>query len=82
MYQHKAKLSWLLDPIFVGSVPLQNSSSFGNLGVLEALEASDPSLPDDGMVSDHHVNRFVQHFIVHVDFNMLLKTAPKIHILC
>ena len=81
MYQHKAKSGWLLDPTFGGSVPLRGSSSPGDTGFLEVLEALDPSLPVDGMVSDHHLQPVRSAFIMHVDPDVLLKTAPKIHVL-
>ena len=81
MYQHEAKSGWLLDPTFGGSVPLRGSSSPGDTGFLEVLEASDPSLPVDAMVSDHHLQPVRSAFIMHVDPDVLLKTAPKIHVL-
>ena len=81
MYQHEAKSGWLLDPTFGGSVPLRGSSSPGDTGFLGFLEASDPSLPVDAMVFDHHLQPVRSPFIMHVDPDVLLKTAPKIHVL-
>ena len=81
MYQYEEKSGWLLDPTFGGSVPLRGSSSLGDTGFLEVLEASDPSLPVDAMVSDHHLQPVRSAFIMHVDPDVLLKTAPKIHVL-
>jgi len=81
MYQHEAKSGWLLDPTFGGSIPLQGSSSPSDAGFLEDLEASDPSLPVDAMVSDHHLQPVHSTFIMHVDPDVLLKTAPKNHVL-
>ena len=81
IYQHEEKSGWLLDPTFGGSVPLRGSSSPGDTGFLGFLEASDPSLPVDAMVFDHHLQPVRSAFIMHVDPDVLLKMAPKIHVL-
>ncbi|CAN6346342.1 unnamed protein product [Urochloa humidicola] len=65
-YQHEEDSGWLLHPTSGGSVPLRSSSSPGNLGFLEVLEASDSSLPDDAMVFDHHVQPVRSTVIMHV----------------
>lgn len=56
-----------------GSVPLRGCSLPGNVGFLEVLEASDPSLSVDCLP----VRSAVTH---HVDSDVLLKTAPKNHV--
>ena len=60
----------MLVPTFGGSATLLGSSTPGNVGFLEVLEASDPSLPVDCLPVR---SAFQQH----VDPDMLLKTAPK-----
>jgi len=54
-YQHEVDSGWLLVPTSGGSVPFRDSSSLGDLGFLEVLGVSDPSLPDDAMVSGYHL---------------------------
>ena len=63
-------LSWLLVPTFGGSATLLGSSTPGNVGFLEVLEASDPSLPVDCLPVR---SAFQQH----VNPDTLLKMAPK-----
>ena len=70
MYQHESKSGWWLDLTFGGSDPLRGSSSSGDVGFLEVLEAADPSLPVDCLPVRSAV-------IQHVDSDVLLKTAPK-----
>ena len=74
-YQHEVDSGWLLVPTSGGSVPFRDSSSPGDLGFLEVLGASDPSLPDDAMVSGHHLQPVRSAFVVHVGSDVLLKTA-------
>jgi len=59
-YQHEVDSGWLLVPTSGGSVPFRDSSSLGDLGFLEVLGVSDPSLPDDAMVLAIIFSRFVQ----------------------
>ena len=80
-YQHEVDSGWLLVPTFGGSVPFWDSSSLGDLGFLEALGMSDPSLPDNAMVFVHHLQPVHSAFVVHVGSDVLLKTASKIHVL-
>ena len=80
-YQHEVDSGWLLVPTSGGSVPFRDSSSLGDLGFLEVLGASDPLLPDDAMVSGHHLQPVRSVFVVHVGSDVLLKTASKIHVL-
>ena len=80
-YQHEVDSGWLLVPTSDGSVPFRDSSSPGDLGFLEVLGASDPLLPDDAMVSGHHLQPVHSVFVVHVGSDVLLKTASKIHVL-
>jgi len=80
-YKHEVDSGWLLVPTSGGSVPFRDSSSLGDLGFLEVLGASDPSLPDDAMVSGHHLQPIRSAFVVHVGSDVLLKTASKIHVL-
>ena len=70
MYQHESKSGWWLDLTFGGSDPLRGSSSSGDVGFLEVLEAADPSLPVDCLPVRSTV-------IQHVDSDVLLKTVPK-----
>ena len=63
-------LSWLLVPTFGGSATLLGSSSPGDVGFLEVLDALNPSLPVDCLPAR---SAFQQH----VDLDMPLKTAPK-----
>ncbi|RLN12258.1 hypothetical protein C2845_PM09G20430 [Panicum miliaceum] len=70
MYQHESMSCWLLDPIFGGFGPLPGSSLLGDVGFLEVLEASDPSLPVDCLPVRSVVTQ-------HVKSDVLLKTAPK-----
>lgn len=60
----------MLVPTFGGSATLLGFSSPGDVGFLEVLDASDPSL---------HVNCLpaLSAFQQHVDPDMPLKTAPK-----
>ena len=74
-YQHEVDSGWLLVPTSGGSVPFRDSSSLGDLGFLEVLGASDPLLPDDAMVSGHHLQPVRSAFVVHVGSDVLLKTA-------
>ena len=80
-YQHEVDSGWLLVPTFGGSVPFWDSSSLGDLGFLEALGMSDPSLPDNAMVFVHHLQPVHSAFVVHVGSDVLLKTVSKIHVL-
>ena len=80
-YQYEVDSGWLLVPTSGGSVPFQNSSSLGDLGFLEALGMSDPSLPDNAMVFVHHLQPVHSAFVVHVGSDVLLKTVSKIHVL-
>jgi len=68
--QLESASGWLLAPTFGGSVTLLGSSSPGDVGFLEVLDASDPSLPVDCLPAR---SAFQQH----VDPDMLFKTAPK-----
>ena len=54
-YKHEVDSGWLLVPTSGGSVPFRDSSSLGDLGFLEVLGVSDPSLPDDATVSGYHL---------------------------
>jgi len=70
MSQLESDSGWLFAPTFGGSATLLGSSSPGDVGFLEVLDASDPSLPVDCLPAR---SAFQQH----VDPDMLLKTAPK-----
>jgi hypothetical protein len=56
--------------------PFSDSSS-DELGFLLVFEASDSSLPGDAMVNGHLLRPGCSAFIVHVGYDMLLKTATK-----
>ena len=78
VYQHEVKLGWSSVPTcFGGSIPLQGDSSSSKLGFLSIFEASDSSLPGDAMVSGHLLWLGRSALIVHVGYDMLLKTATK-----
>ena len=68
--QLESDSGWLLVPTFGGSATLLGSSSPGDVGFLEVLDASDPSLPVDCLPAR---SAFQQH----VDPDMPLKTVPK-----
>jgi hypothetical protein len=57
---------------FDGSVPLQGDLSSDKLGFRSFFEASDSSLPGDAILRSGR-----SAFIVHVGYDMLLKTATK-----
>ena len=81
IYQHEENSGWLLVSTSSGFVLLRGSSSLGDLGFPAFLRASDPLLPDDAMVSDHHLQPIRSAFLVHVASDVLHKTAQKIHVL-
>jgi len=70
MSQLESDSGWLLVRTFGGSVTLLGSSSPGDVGFLEVLDASDPSLPVDCLPAR---SAFQQHVVP----DMPLQTAPK-----
>jgi len=78
VYQHEVKSGWCLVPTyFGGSVPLQGTSSSGDLGFLAVLEASESSLSGDVMVNGHLLQPGRSVSTKHVRSDVLLKTATK-----
>lgn len=77
-YQLGLKSGWSSIPTsFGGSVPLQGELSSGKLGFLSVFEASDSLLLGDAVVGGHLLWPGRSTSIVHVRFDMLLKTATK-----